>query len=167
MAQVDEVKPYTFNVEEELEGDDWTQEDGVYEEEEDDEEHSDDDDDKTDGENEDIEDEDYKCEDEGPDAEACTESSQKKRKIEEDNIIIDDPEDIAGIQTANIIVGKRRRKAPSRYVDDNFTDLMTADIPDNEIDAALCDENITEDEYSENEDGGVSGDEYEKDFIDD
>ena len=158
MARVDQVTKIegltAFNLQEELDGEDWKHEDNVYEEESDGE-------DETDDETGDEEGEDQ-SEDEGPNAEACT-----KRQREDDNIVIDDPEDIAGIQTTNIIVGKRRRQAPKRYVDDNFTDLMTADIPQNEIDAALCDEIITEDEDSEHEDGGVSGDEYDQDFIDD
>ena len=41
--------------------------------------------------------------------------------------------DEEGINTRNIITGKRNRKAPSRYVDSKFADLLLLDVPENEI----------------------------------
>lgn len=41
--------------------------------------------------------------------------------------------DEEGINTNNIITGKRNRKAPSRYVDSNLANLLLLDVPENEI----------------------------------
>ena len=41
--------------------------------------------------------------------------------------------DEEGINTSNIITGKRNRKAPSRYVDSNLANLLLFDVPENEI----------------------------------
>ena len=48
-----------------------------------------------------------------------------------------------GICLENVVVGKRKRKTPVRYQDDEYVSLMLADITDDEFEAAVIDDNLT------------------------
>ena len=59
---------------------------------------------------------------------------------------------------------KRARTAPTRYVDDNYLDLMLADVPENEHFAAVEDDHLSEDE---SDDDSEDGDEQDQDTTSD
>lgn len=63
-----------------------------------------------------------------------------------DDIPTDDDDD--GIDTSNIVVGKRQKRRVVRYQDEKFADLVLADVPEDEIDAAL-EEDVSEDDDDE------------------
>lgn len=81
-----------------------------------------------------------------------------------------------GIDIRNIVSGKRHRKSTTRLVDStqwqhDYQQLILDDVPANEINAALLDEELDDDEGSDNEgegqDEGVSSDDDDdvSDFI--
>ena len=67
------------------------------------------------------------------------------RPLDEEEDEMDD-----GIDTSNIVVGKRQTRSVVRYEDEQFADLMLADVPDDEIDAAL-DEDVSDDDKDDDE----------------
>ncbi len=64
-----------------------------------------------------------------------------------DDIPTDDDDGI-DIDTSNIVVGKRQKRRVVRYQDEQFADLFLADVPEDEIDAAL-EEDVSEDDDDE------------------
>ncbi len=63
---------------------------------------------------------------------------------EDDDDDEDDDEDVDVdcICLENVVVGKRKRKTPVRYQDDEYVSLMLADITDDEFEAAVIDDNL-------------------------
>ena len=123
------------------------------------EEDDDDDDDDEEDEDEDDEDED---EDENED-----EKIEKKNNTVLNNDAIET--ELDGIQLSNIISTKRVRKPVKRYEDevfasDEYKKLMLCDIPADEMNAALLDEDFSESEEDEDED--EDEDEYEDEELD-
>ena len=74
-----------------------------------------------------------------------------------------------GIDTSNIVMGKRQTRRVVRYKDEKFADLVLADVPDDEIDAALEEDVSEDDEWVEAEDEDeewVAEDEDEDEWLD-
>jgi len=74
--------------------------------------------------------------------------------------------DLDGIEVSNILHSKRKRRATVRYEDelfqsDEYRKLMLCDIPDEEMEAALVDSDISTDASDDDELEGDSGDEGE------
>jgi hypothetical protein len=66
-------------------------------------------------------------------------------------------DDNDGIEVGNIVLGKRTRNQTDFYVDKDHASLLLADVPEDEYDAAVMDEDLTEDYdtsdgYDEDED---------------
>jgi len=57
---------------------------------------------------------------------------------------------LTGIDTSNIVMGKRQKHRVVRYEDEQFADLVLADVPEDEIDAAL-EEDVSVDEDEDEE----------------
>ena len=57
-----------------------------------------------------------------------------------------------GIDLNNIVLGKRRRTQTDFYVDKDHASLLLADIDEDEYNAAVVDEDLSDDEESETED---------------
>lgn len=78
-----------------------------------------------------------------------------------------DESDKCAIDKKNIVTGKRRRVPTRRYAEDVFSspeyrEMMLSDVPASEIDAALVDENLSDDEdYSDDDSDGDSDDDDE------
>lgn len=53
------------------------------------------------------------------------------------------------ISFTNVIYTKREIKEPTRYVDDNFFNMMIQDVPDNELFAAVLDDDLDDSEILE------------------
>ena len=62
---------------------------------------------------------------------------------DDDEDVDDEDENEDGICLENVVVGKRKRKTPVRYQDDEYVSLMLADITDDEFEAAVIDDNLT------------------------
>jgi hypothetical protein len=61
---------------------------------------------------------------------------------EDEDDDVDDVDDDC-ICLENVVGGKRKRKTPVRYQDDEYVSLMLADITDDEFEAAVIDDNLT------------------------
>lgn len=85
------------------------------------------------------------------------EENENENKDEDD----DDDEMDDGIDTSNIVVGKRQTRSVVRYEDEQFADLMLADVPDDELDAAL-DEDVSDDDK---DDEMIEDDEDDEDWV--
>lgn len=68
----------------------------------------------------------------------------------------DDGDD--GIDVRNIITGKRTRRQVTRYIDPDHVRLLAADVPDEELNAAFHDENLSDD--SSDEESGDDQEDY-------
>jgi hypothetical protein len=79
-----------------------------------------------------------------------SDDGESKSKDESDEEIIyadsDDDTHICAITDSNIVDGKRVRKPVQKYQDPDYDKIILKDVPKNEIDAALVDSDIDEDE---------------------
>ena len=59
--------------------------------------------------------------------------TELQREIRESRVKQREADPLDGIDTSNIITGKRQRKKPTRYIDPNYWQLMTQDMDEEEV----------------------------------